>query len=210
MNPPTRTRVSTTTDANGAFVFRDLPPAEYQFVARLPGFRTLTEIITLAEGEVRQTSLVLPVGGLTESVVVQCPGVVAQRPRVSERVFASYRSRSTSRLLEVGRVAQFAGQTVPVRIGGQIKAPNRIKSVPPRCPMGATGPGPVIILEGVVGLDGLVRDLVVLRPQVTDERQAEYVKSALDAARQWEYTPTLLNNTPTVVTLTITVRFGPI
>jgi protein TonB len=32
--------------------------------------------------------------------------------------------------------------------------------------------------------------------------------AALDAVRQWEYTPTLLNGSPVAVVMTVTVRFA--
>jgi protein TonB len=34
-------------------------------------------------------------------------------------------------------------------------------------------------------------------------------QAALDAVRQWEYTPTLLNGTPVPVIMTVTVNFRP-
>jgi hypothetical protein len=35
----------------------------------------------------------------------------------------------------------------------------------------------------------------------------EFVDAAIEAVRQWRYTPTLLNNSPVDVNVTVTVRY---
>ena len=59
----------------------------------------------------------------------------------------------------------------------------------------------VVILEAVIGPDGKVADVKVLRsvPLLDD--------AAISAVRQWEYTPTLLNGVPVPVIMTVTVNF---
>jgi len=47
----------------------------------------------------------------------------------------------------------------------------------------------------------------VLRPNPADDKQTGYVQAAVDAVRQWEYTPTRLNNVPVPVIMTVTVSF---
>jgi hypothetical protein len=37
---------------------------------------------------------------------------------------------------------------------------------------------------------------------------AEFIESALDAVRQWKYTPTLLNNQPRDVNVRVTVLYS--
>ena len=60
----------------------------------------------------------------------------------------------------------------------------------------------VVILEAVIGVDGRVNDARVLRSiPLLDQ-------AAVDAVRQWEYTPTLLNGVPTPVIMTVTVNFS--
>ena len=59
----------------------------------------------------------------------------------------------------------------------------------------------VVILEATIGADGKVKDVRVLRSiPLLDQ-------AAIDAVRQWEYTPTLLNNVPVPVIMTVTVQF---
>ena len=91
----------------------------------------------------------------------------------------------------------------PVRVGGQIKEPKKIKDVRPVYPpiaQSARVQG-VVILEATIGTDGKVKDVKVLRSiPLLDQ-------AAIDAVRQWEYTPTLLNNVPVPVIMTVTVQF---
>ena len=59
----------------------------------------------------------------------------------------------------------------------------------------------VVILEAVIGPDGRVTDVKVLRSvPLLDE-------AAIEAVRQWTYTPTLLNGVAVPVIMTVTVNF---
>jgi len=90
-----------------------------------------------------------------------------------------------------------------VRVGGTIKAPIKTKDVKPEYPAAAKSAkaqGSVII-EATIGADGKVIDAKVIR-SVSMLDQA-----ALDAVRQWEYSPTLLNGKPVPVKMTVTVTF---
>jgi periplasmic protein TonB len=93
--------------------------------------------------------------------------------------------------------------TQPVRVGGNIKPPTRIKNVTPVYPpiaQSARVQG-VVIIEATIGPNGRVTDARVLRSiPLLDQ-------AALDAVRQWEYTPTLLNGVPVPVIMTVTVNF---
>ena len=91
----------------------------------------------------------------------------------------------------------------PVRVGGQIKAPVRVKNVNPVYPsiaQSARVQG-VVIIEATIGPDGRVTDTKVLRSiPLLDQ-------AAVDAVKQWTYTPTLLNGVPVPVIMTVTVNF---
>jgi protein TonB len=93
--------------------------------------------------------------------------------------------------------------TAPVRVGGAIKQPNKLKNVPPVYPpiaQSARVQG-VVIIEATIGADGKVKDAKVLRSiPLLDQ-------AALDAVKQWVFTPTLLNNVPVPVIMTVTVNF---
>jgi TonB family protein len=99
--------------------------------------------------------------------------------------------------------AKARAKMVPVRVGGHIKAPTKIKDVKPAYPaMAQTARvGGVVTIEATIGLDGKVLDAKVVRSiPMLDQ-------AALDAVRQWEYTPTLLNGAPVPVMMTVTVNF---
>jgi TonB family protein len=93
----------------------------------------------------------------------------------------------------------------PVRIGGQTKAPERLKYVAPVYPQAAIA-GQVsgtVIIEATIGKDGSVTDAHVLRSI------AQLDQAALNAVKQWKYTPTTLNGVPVPVIMTVTVAFTP-
>ena len=93
--------------------------------------------------------------------------------------------------------------SAPVRVGGDIKEPKKIKHVPPVYPQIAQTAKVqgVVIIEAVIGKDGNVKDAKVLRSVALLDQ------AALDAVRQWKFTPTLLNNVPVEVIMTVTVNF---
>jgi TonB family protein len=99
--------------------------------------------------------------------------------------------------------ARAKARMVPLRIGGKIHAPKKIKDVEPVYPaiaQSARVAGPVTI-EATIGPDGKVVDAKVVRSiPMLDQ-------AALDAVRQWEYTPTLLNGVPVPVLVTVTINF---
>jgi protein TonB len=90
------------------------------------------------------------------------------------------------------------------RVGGVIREPKRIVDVPPVYPaiaVAARKEG-VVILEAMLDETGRVAQLKVLRSEPLLDA------AALEAVRRWRYTPTLLNNVPVPVLLTVTVRFS--
>ncbi len=93
--------------------------------------------------------------------------------------------------------------TAPVRVGGNIKVPTKIKDVRPIYPDDARAAGVtgVVIIEAVIDPAGRVGSARVLRSiPMLDQ-------AAVDAVRQWEFTPTLLNGAAVPVIMTVTVNF---
>lgn len=92
----------------------------------------------------------------------------------------------------------------PVPIGGDIRPPVKIRHVAPvypRVALEAKIPG-LVILQAVIGEDGAVDDVKVLRGEPL------FNQAAIDAVRQWRFTPTLLNGQPVPVVMTVTVSFA--
>lgn len=101
------------------------------------------------------------------------------------------------------RTDQGVGEAPPLRVGGNIKEPRKIRSVNPAYPQVARDAGisGVVILEAVIDTDGLPVNLKILRSI------PELDQAAINAVRQWRYTPTLLNGVPVAVVMTVTVHF---
>ena len=93
----------------------------------------------------------------------------------------------------------------PVRIGGQLAAPGLLYRVEPVYPeiAASTHAGGMVILEALVGTDGCVESVKVLR-------SASKLLSgpSADALKQWKYSPLLLNGIPTPFVLTVTFNFS--
>jgi len=60
----------------------------------------------------------------------------------------------------------------------------------------------IVIMEVIVGQDGSVSDAQVIRSVPMLDQ------AALEAVRQWGFTPTLLNGMPVSVIMTVTVNFS--
>jgi protein TonB len=97
--------------------------------------------------------------------------------------------------------------TGPIRPGGDIRPPLKVRNVVPVYPeiaRVARVQGNVV-LDCTIGVDGRVDDVKVLGGP------ALLQTAAVDAVRQWLYRPTLLNGVAVPVVMTVTVRFtlGP-
>jgi periplasmic protein TonB len=91
----------------------------------------------------------------------------------------------------------------PVRVGGQIKAPQLVHRVNPTYPpiaQSARTEGSVV-LEAVVDKAGHVQTVKVVRSQPLLDA------AAIEAVKQWRYEPLNLNGEPTPFILTVTVAF---
>jgi periplasmic protein TonB len=91
-----------------------------------------------------------------------------------------------------------------IRVGGNVQQANLVRQVkPPYPPLArqARIQG-AVILEAIISRQGRVDQLRVISGHPL------LVQAALDAVRQWQYRPTLLNGEPVEVVTTITVNFN--
>jgi protein TonB len=88
-------------------------------------------------------------------------------------------------------------------VGGLIKEPKKIREVRPVYPQIAQTAKVqgIVIIEAIIGKDGNVKDAKVLRSVALLDQ------AALEAVRQWKFSPTLLNGVPVEVVMTVTVNF---
>ena len=203
----TGVRYWNTTDGAGRFAFADLSPSRYELIAELPGFATILNQLTLEPGESLQRSLSMRIGALEERVRVGCAAIGAEFAARPGPILTSNARASATRLFPVPLAE---AQQAPVRVGGNIKAPGKVRDVKPICPRGVLPPlfvGTVVKLEATIGTDGFIKDVRSLDPKTSEGSQARFVESATQAVRQWQFTPTRLNNVPVPIIVSITVEY---
>ena len=90
-----------------------------------------------------------------------------------------------------------------MRVGGQIKEPALVYRVDPVYPGVAVSANieGTVILEAIVDEEGRVESVRVLRSLTVLD------KPAIDAVKQWRYSPFLLNGKPEKFILTVAVTF---
>jgi protein TonB len=91
----------------------------------------------------------------------------------------------------------------PIRPGGSVRPPAKIVHVAPQYPQiaRASRVQGIVIIEATIDSHGNVESTAVLRSiPLLDQ-------AALDAVRQWKFTPTLLNGIAVPVIMTVTVNF---
>lgn len=230
--------VTATTNARGEFVLNGVAAGTYVVTITQPGFRTGRTSIDLAAGKVRKIDVVLNVGSLSEYVSVESPAserrpqtnsaaAPQSKPQTVGTLFDDAKllyeqglyaaaARTTERALEMLRATSQEASTItdaapsaaegagPIRVGGSIREPKKIRHVTPKYPAEALAAGVegLVVVEAVIATDGSVKDVQVLRSVPLLDG------AAMDAVRQWSFTPTLLNGVPVEVIITASVNFA--
>lgn len=171
-----------TTNSSGRFEFPLIGAGRYMITAALPGFRELRQEFELRSLRDWDRAVTLQVGDLQETVTV------------SER-----------RVPAAGASTERRGLR-PVRVGGNIRVPRKLYDVHPVYPpaMRDAGREGVVPIDAVIGRDGTVTSVRVLSAQV----HPDFAMAAVDAVREWRFSPTLLNGSPVEVVMTVSVRFS--
>ena len=103
-----------------------------------------------------------------------------------------------------GSLASGSGTGTLIRVGANMQPPRKIKDVKPVYPAGALparSQGAVVI-EATIGTDGKVTAVKVIHSVPALDQ------AAIDAVRQWEYTPSFLNGAAVSVVMTVVVNFA--
>jgi TonB family protein len=175
----TEVSAKATSNASGGFQFASVAAGKYVLEAAVPGFRALRHEFELRDAADWNRAVTLQVSELKETVSVR-----ESRMNVS---------------------AQAGAPPQPARVGGNIRAPRKEVHVAPVYPVsmreaGLTG---VVPVEALIGRDGTVTSVRVLSAQV----HPDFVIAAVDAVRQWRFTPTLLNGVAVEVVMRVSVAF---
>jgi protein TonB len=146
-------------------------------------------------GEIQpEIDMPVPVGGGTSS---NAQGTFAGVPGGVEGGFAG------GSVGGLGHQPPIAAPPPPIRVGGQIAPPTLAKRVEPEYPpvaIAAHVEG-TVILEATVDKRGRVAGVEVLRSHPL------LASAAVDAVKQWQYQPLMLNGSPQPFVLTVTVSF---
>jgi hypothetical protein len=194
------------TDRGGSFVFRGLASGDYDLVTELPGFITVRNVVRAEQGQTTRRHITLPIGTLEETIHVTCSSSDrVPSPTAPTRSASPGPAERQAVTVQRGTEPKIPGSPFTGGIGGQIAVPRKIAHANPICPSTATPQSTVVRLTGRIGIDGLFSDL----RDVSTDAQAAYVASALEAARQWVFTPILLNGAPIEANMSITVTFSP-
>ena len=201
VNPSTAARFEVKTNDRGEFSFVPLPAGQYNFEAGLPGFRKAEASIALSGASVRR-DLVLSLGTLSETVTIRGGS------KESMGFASGMAPLKPSPDPELSRAAlqKDIEACEPSPIGGRVRPPRKIKDVKPDYSpaLQAAGVGGAVGIKATIGVDGLVKDYEVVKP-VHPELDA----AAVEAVKNWQFDGTLLNCSPTEVTMTVSVNFDP-
>ncbi len=170
----------TRSNSSGRFEFTSVGAGRYTLKADVPGFRPLTTTFELKEPADWERAVTLQVAELQETVKVSGRRTASARPA--------------------------AAPAEPVRIGGNIKAPKKLRHVDPVYPpaMLEAGVEGIVPLEALIAPDGSVSSVRILSAQV----HPELASAAADAVRQWSFSPTLLNGAAVEVRMAVSVEFS--
>jgi TonB family protein len=191
-------------NGEGRFEFVGLPPGDYTWRAALPGFRVVQQRIAIAGQNISQ-DVILELGTLSEAVTIKAG---ASDTPVG---FGDVSRPPDPRRSELSLVGSCGGDRRPWLgdrpwIGGVVRAPSKIRHITPRYPseLAAAGIGGVVILEAVIDTNGFVSAVSVLKSAHPALDQA-----AVDAVRQWDFTPARLNCTAVDIYYNVTASFVP-
>jgi TonB family protein len=175
-------KLQATTDARGRFEFPLIGAGRYLITTALPGFRELRQEFDLRNPRDWDRAVTLQVGDVQETIMVR------------ER-----------RVPAAGAPSQPRGPQ-PVRVGGNVRSPRKVHDVHPVYPpaMRDAGREGVVPVDAVIGRDGTVTSVRVLSAEV----HPDFAMAAVDAVREWRFSPTLLNGSPVEVVMTVSVRFS--
>jgi beta-lactamase regulating signal transducer with metallopeptidase domain len=186
------------TDPYGRFAFRALQSGEYELRASLPGFTAFINTVTVGPGAAEERTITLPIGTLQEHVTVSCS---AASPLARLRTFAGALGDDIVPVLSAHEA------DAQMLVGGNVRAPIKLKDVHPVCPSNLPEAETVVHLVGHIGIDGRINDAALAQPQAGEAPATGAVNAALDAVRQWMFRPTVLDDQPIEAIMMVTVVF---
>lgn len=168
-------------NAAGEYRIEDVPEGVYDLTISVPGFARLIQSgMKFEPGKSPRFDFTVNVGMMQESVQVKAEG----SPRAA---------------------APVTGTPQRIRVGGNIQSAKLVSKTNPVYPPTAKADGVVgtVLMRAVIGKEGSVLNLESINKSV----DARLVDNAMNAVRQWVYTPTLLNGQPVEIVTEIEVNY---
>jgi TonB family protein len=149
--------------------------------AGLPGFKAFRQELELRDSRDWDRVITLQLGELSESISVRSTRTTAP-PAAQPQMPA------------------------PVRVGGNIRVPKKLVDVKPIYPesMRAAGREATVKIDAVIDKTGSVSFARVLNADI----HPDFAVAAVDAVRQWKFSPTMLNGVPVDVAMVVSVAFS--
>lgn len=176
-----RAKTTAASNAAGRVDFPNVAAGRYVLSAGLPGFKAFRQEFELRDSRDWDRVITLQLGELSETISV----------------------RSTRTTAPPAAQPQMP---TPVRVGGNIRVPRKMVDVKPIYPesMRAAGREATVKIDAVIGKDGSVSFARVLNADI----HPDFAVAAVDAVRQWKFSPTLLNGAPVDVAMVVSVAFS--
>jgi TonB family protein len=168
----------TRSGAVGEYRFASLPAGKYDLEVRAPGFALYQRPgLELNPETPVRLDFILNLGSVSEAV-----DVVGKGPRPTS-----------------------LGPPQRIRVGGNVQATKLVRMTKPVYPATAQAAGieGTVLLRAVISMQGHLLGVMAVNTSV----DPELARAAMDAVKQWQYEPTLLNGLPVEVVTTITVTF---
>ena len=180
----------------------DIPDGVYDMTIAAPGFAKQDhQAVKFESATARRMEMTLNVGAIEERVNVQAQIDATQQKLHAEKLAAERSVTASDRQVPAN------GGTRPqrIRVGGNVQAANLTRKVTPLYPPTAKldRVEGTVIMAAVIGKDGTIISLEQVN-KLVDSRLAE---AAMEAVKQWQYKPTLLNGEPIEVITQIDVNF---
>ncbi len=97
-----------------------------------------------------------------------------------------------------------SGCVAPAGVGGNIRAPKKLRDLAPQYPEALRGTGTegIVVLDAAIGLDGFLKNI-----EVREGANPELAGATVAAVREWQFSQTILNCTPVEPSIKVTTRF---
>jgi TonB family protein len=191
---------TTPSDAAGRYEFVPLPAGSYQLTARVPGFKPFEQGMTLTAGQRAQQNIALTLGTVQETIVIRGGGAERAPLNGNSNGNSNGPKPGPRRDVRVERTGDKDKGGPPANLKPPMKLVDK-RPVYPKA-LQEAGVAGEVQLKGRIDTEGLVSGIeVVVSPN------PELDAAAIDAVKEWRFTPTKLNGVAVDTEVTISITF---